>query len=151
MRLRYSKRRINLLDMKFTVSQPHSAPEYYIMGINGNFKHRFVLLYSAVARTAFVCFDTPQLLRVSGISVWNLSSVDAHVSLTPHSFSFLTRAYVHPRFLMTSRKVNVCRPECEPGPHSGQPLRLPGGRATHGSSDRVSLQASCRNLYTGVF
>jgi len=152
MRLRYSKRRINLLNMKFTVSQPHSASEYYTMDINESFTHRFVLLYSAVARTAFICFDTPQLLHMRGISVWNLGSVDVHVSLTPQSSSFLTRAYVHPRLLMTSRKVNECRPECEPGPHSGQPLRLPGGRATHGSSDRVSLQAtSCRNLYTGVF
>ena len=87
-----------------------------------------------------------------GISVWYLGSVDVHVSLTLQSFSFLTRAYVHPRLLMTSRKVNECRPECEPGPHSGQPLRLPGGRATHGSSDRFSLQAtSYRNLNTGVF
>lgn len=133
--------------MKFTVSQPHSASEYYTMCLNGSFTHRFVLLYSAVARTAFVCFDTPNLLNNGGISVWNLGSVDVNVSLTPQSFSFLTRAYVHPRLLMTSRKVNECRPECEPCRIADNHFGYPAG----GQHMEVQTASRSRQRVTGIY
>jgi hypothetical protein len=42
------------------------------------------------------------------------------------SLSFLIRARLHPLLLRTSRKASECRPACQPGPNSGEPLRLPG-------------------------
>ena len=132
--------------MKFTVSQPHSASQYYSTCINESLTQRLGLLHSAMTQQCLPVWHIPPL-HTSRISVWKHGSVRVNVSLAPQSFSFLRRAYVIRDFWWhRGRWMNVGR-SASPGRIAENHFDYPAG-GQHMADQTASRS---RQRVTGIY